>query len=128
MRGPNLAGPAVHRRGTGGACSPMGLARLVQKGGRQGADAGRGEAGPGEVNLPGSFDAGKQEIELVLDRRQQRRRDAVNAGGRGRGDAGAGTPDPGSGASGKNLATLPPSPPPRKHLPLLSPALLSLSH
>ena len=86
----------------------MGLARLVQKGGQQGADAGRGEAGPGEVNVPGSFDAGKQGIELVLDRRQQRRRDAVNAGVRGRGDAGVGTPDPGSGAPDKNLATAAP--------------------
>ena len=31
-----------------------------------------GEAGPGAVNAPGSFDAGKQGIELVLDRRQRR--------------------------------------------------------
>jgi len=44
----------------------------------------------------------------VLDRRQRRRRDAVNIGGRGRGDAGVGTPDPGSGAPGKNLATAAP--------------------
>ena len=43
---------------------------------------GLGEAGPGAVNVPGSFDAGKQGIELMLVRRQRRRRGAWDSGER----------------------------------------------